>query len=131
MQMLLCHVAAGMLLSGPNSKLFESQVMQFVSLLARELCIRNYFLRLFVLDDTLKKVRKQQQQQQQQRCLSAHVQWQVRELVQNYESDPANIPRIRSSLNEASKDIILLVEVTKQQQLLLLHHQLRRQRRPL
>jgi hypothetical protein len=47
--------AAGMLLSGPNCKLFESQIMQFVSLLARELCIRNYFLRLFVLDDTLKK----------------------------------------------------------------------------
>ena len=48
--------AAGMLLSGPNCKLFESQIMQYVSLLARELCIRNYFLRLFVLDDTLKKV---------------------------------------------------------------------------
>ena len=45
-----------MLLSGPNCKLFESQIMQYVSLLARELCIRNYFLRLFVLDDTLKKV---------------------------------------------------------------------------
>jgi hypothetical protein len=45
-----------MLLSGPNSKLFEGQIMQYVSLLARELCIRNYFLRLFVLDDTLKKV---------------------------------------------------------------------------
>ncbi len=45
-----------MLLSGPNSKLFESQIMQYMSLLARELCIRNYFLRLFVLDDTLKKV---------------------------------------------------------------------------
>jgi len=80
----------GMLLAGPNSKLFESQIMQYVSLLARELCIRNYFLRLFVLDDTLKKVRG---------------------LVQQYESDPANIPRIRSTLNEASKDIILLVEV--------------------
>ena len=36
--------------------------------------------------------------------------------MQNYESDPANIPRIRSTLNEASKDIILLVEVRKQQQ---------------
>ena len=48
---------AGMLLAGPNSKLFESQIMQYVSLLARELCIRNYFLRLFVLDDTLKKAR--------------------------------------------------------------------------
>jgi hypothetical protein len=48
--------AAGMLLSGPNCKLFESQIMQYVSLLARELCIRNFFLRLFVLDDTLKKV---------------------------------------------------------------------------
>ena len=46
-----------MLLSGPNCKLFESQIMQYVSLLARELCIRNYFLRLFVLDDTLKKAR--------------------------------------------------------------------------
>jgi hypothetical protein len=38
--------------------------------------------------------------------------------VQSYESDPANIPRIRSSLNEASKDIILLVEVRTKQQ----HH---------
>ncbi len=37
----------------------------------------------------------------------------MRELVQAYESDPANIPRIRSSLNEASKDIILLVEVSQ------------------
>jgi hypothetical protein len=46
-----------MLLAGPNSKIFEVQIMQYVSLLARELCIRNYFLRLFVLDDTLKKAR--------------------------------------------------------------------------
>jgi hypothetical protein len=45
-----------MLLAGPNAKTFEVQIMQYVSLLSRELCIRNYFLRLFVLDDTLKKV---------------------------------------------------------------------------
>ena len=49
-------------------------------------------------------------------CACADAHWQVRELVQSYESDPANIPRIRSALNEASKDIILLVEVRKQQQ---------------
>ncbi len=112
-----------MLLSGPNCKLFESQIMQYVSLLARELCIRNYFLRLFVLDDTLKKVICPWNYNliclvflQISRCESlftnlSYVFLQVRELVQAYESDPANIPRIRSSLNEASKDIILLVEV--------------------
>jgi hypothetical protein len=61
MQVMSSYALAGMLLAGPNSKLFESQIMQYVSLLARELCIRNYFLRLFVLDDTLKKVRRQRQ----------------------------------------------------------------------
>ena len=57
-----------MLLAGPNSKIFEVQIMQYVSLLARELCIRNYFLRLFVLDDTLKKARRLNAV-----CASAHA----------------------------------------------------------
>jgi len=64
----------GLLLSGPNALILEPLVLYYVSLLAREVFIRNYFMRIFVLVDTLAK---------------------IRQLILRYESDPDNIVRIR------------------------------------
>merc|ERR1712188_43516 len=52
--------------------------------------IRNFFIRTFVLDDHLKKIRA---------------------LIIDHDQDPNNIPRVRGMLNDASRDIILLQEV--------------------
>ena len=61
-----------------------------MGLLTRELYIRNFFVRTFVLDDMLKKIRI---------------------LVMTYQKDPNHIQRIRDKLNDASRDIILLQEI--------------------
>ena len=65
-------------------------IIAFVGLLTRELYIRNFFVRTFVLDDMLKKIRI---------------------LVMTYQKDPNHIQRIRDKLNDASRDIILLQEI--------------------
>ena len=65
-------------------------IIAFVGLLTRELFIRNFFVRTFVLDDMLKKIRI---------------------LVMTYQKDPNHIQRIRDRLNDASRDIILLQEI--------------------
>jgi len=65
-------------------------IIAFVGLLTRELYIRNFFVRTFVLDDMLKKIRI---------------------LVMTYQNDPNHIQRIRDKLNDASRDIILLQEI--------------------
>eukprot|EP00948_MAST-09A_sp_MAST-9A-sp1_P000242 g242.t1 len=52
--------------------------------------IRNFFIRTFIMDDMLKKIRA---------------------LLLDYQSDPNNIGKIRVMLNEGSRDIILLSEI--------------------
>ncbi len=48
----------GLLLAGPNALILEPLVLYYVSLLAREVFIGNYFMRVFVLVDTLTKIRQ-------------------------------------------------------------------------
>ena len=48
----------GLLLAGPNNIILEPLVLYYVSLLCREVFIRTYFMRIFVLVDTLKKIRQ-------------------------------------------------------------------------
>merc|ERR1711871_1429791 len=80
----------GVLLAGPNSKFQLNLLVAYIGLLCRELFIRNFFVRTFILDDSLKKIRA---------------------LIMAYQKDPNNIQRIRNMLNDASRDIILLKEV--------------------
>jgi len=56
----LWHISGkdGLLLAGPNALILEPLVLYYVSLLAREVFIGNYFMRVFVLVDTLTKIRQ-------------------------------------------------------------------------
>jgi len=80
----------GMLFAGPNSRRHEPLLLFYLSLLVREMFIRVFFVRTFVLDDLLKKVRL---------------------LIMEHDKDPNNIPKVRTLLNTASRDIILLQEI--------------------
>jgi hypothetical protein len=80
----------GLLFAGPNSRRHEELLLFHLSLLVREMFVRVFFVRTFVLDDQLKKIRM---------------------MIMDHEKDPNNIPRVRSELNSASRDIILLQEV--------------------
>ena len=80
----------GLLFAGPNSRRHEELLLFLLSLLVREMFVRVFFVRTFVLDDQLKKIRM---------------------MIMDHEKDPNNIPRVRSDLNTASRDIILLQEV--------------------
>ena len=80
----------GVLLAGPHISRDLDLVVVYIGLLCREIFIRNFFVRTFILDDTLKSIRK---------------------LIMTYRHDPNNIQRIRNKLNNASRDIILLNEV--------------------
>lgn len=80
----------GVLLCGPHCLQNEKMLFVYLSLLCREIFIRNFFIRTFVLDDLLDQIRK---------------------LIMNYAKDPNHISRIRGHLNNASRDVILLKEV--------------------
>ena len=80
----------GIMLIGPHSKMQEPVMLAFLSLRSRDVFVHNVFNRLFIIDDTLKT---------------------ARQLIAKYEQDPNSIPRIRHTLSETSKDIILLEEV--------------------
>eukprot|EP00949_MAST-11_sp_MAST-11-sp1_P000116 g116.t1 len=80
----------GVLFGGPSIMKHTRLIVAYVSLLCREIFIRSFFVRTFVLDDSLKKIRN---------------------LIVEYQRDPNNIERIRDRLNSASRDIILLQEV--------------------
>ncbi len=79
----------GILLGGPSIMDHTTLITAFLGLLTRELFVRSFFVRTFVLDDSLKKIRI---------------------LVMTYQKDPNHIQRIRDRLNDASRDIILLQE---------------------
>ena len=79
----------GILMSGPNAPGLEAFLLYFTSLLCREVFIRNYFQRTFVLTDTLAK---------------------IRQLALQYQQDPDNISRLQMAISEASRDLIMLEE---------------------
>ena len=80
----------GMLVAGANAQDAEELLVCYLSLLCREMFIRNFFTRTFIMDNLLKTVRG---------------------LILGYTENPNYIPKLRLLLSEASKDIILLQEV--------------------
>ena len=80
----------GILVSGANAGDCEQLLVAYLSLLCREMFIRNYFTRTFIMDDLLKRIRN---------------------LVLRYQEDPHHVPDIRTKINDASRDIILLEEI--------------------
>lgn len=68
---------------------YEPLLVAYLSLLVREMFIRNFFVRTFVLDDLLKKTRA---------------------LIINYRADPNNVGVVRLNLNTGSRDIVMLQE---------------------
>ena len=79
----------GILVAGPNVAHLEPLVIYYTSLMCKECFVRNYFVRTFILNDTLKKIRI---------------------LIEQHQTDPENIKRIRLALSEAAGDIIFLEE---------------------
>ena len=80
----------GIMVAGPHAKLNEPVLLAFLSLRSRDVFVQTLFSRLFIVDDTLKTTRK---------------------MINQYERDPNSIPRIRRTISETSKDIILLEEI--------------------
>jgi len=79
----------GLLCAGPNVQHLEPLVIYYTSLMCKEVFVQNYFTRTFILNDTLKKIRA---------------------LVEQHQTDPENVKRIRLALSEAAGDIIHLEE---------------------
>ncbi|EKX53681.1 hypothetical protein GUITHDRAFT_91880 [Guillardia theta CCMP2712] len=80
----------GLILAGPNGRRYEKLILLHLSLLVREMFVRVFFIRTYVLDDSLKRIRK---------------------MILEHEKDPNNVPKLRIQLNDTSRDIILLEEI--------------------
>ncbi|TMW55734.1 hypothetical protein Poli38472_010616 [Pythium oligandrum] len=80
---------AGCLLSGPHIFRFEHVLTKYLGLVCRDMFIRNFFARTFVLDATLKEIR--------QMLHLVHV-------------EPGTALKVREKLAVVSKDTILLAE---------------------
>ncbi|KAG7399286.1 Lysine-specific demethylase 4B [Phytophthora boehmeriae] len=80
---------AGCLFSGPNVFRYENVFTAYVGLVCRDIFIKNFFARTFVLDATLKE---------------------IRQLVHKVHREPATVLQVREKLSAVSKDTILLAE---------------------
>lgn len=79
----------GALLVGPEGPKREQLVILYLSLLSKELMVRNFFNRTFVLDDELVKVRR---------------------LTQTYRESPFNVEEMRKRLQDSTQNLVLLQE---------------------
>lgn len=79
----------GMLIAGSASKRFEKVFIAFFSLLCREMFLRSFFTRIFVLEELLKH---------------------TRELIFSAKENPNHIVQIRTQLNQAANDLILFTD---------------------
>ena len=77
----------GLLYAGPGTQVCEDLVVEIAFLLAKEQFVRNFFVRMFILDDQI---------------------LQISNLIRTYDQDPNRILRIREALNKGSQDIIML-----------------------
>lgn len=77
----------GMLIAGSASKRFEKFFVAYFSLLCREMFLRSFFTRIFVLEEHLKE---------------------TRDLIFCAKEDPNHLATIRSKLNQATNDLILV-----------------------
>ncbi|ETN00970.1 hypothetical protein PPTG_17290 [Phytophthora nicotianae INRA-310] len=80
---------AGCLFSGPNVFRYEHVFTSYVGLVCRDIFIKNFFARTFVLDATLKE---------------------IRQLIHRVHREPATVLLVREKLSAVSKDTILLAE---------------------
>ena len=80
----------GILCAGADMLQHDALLLAYLSLLSREVFLRSYFVRMFILDDLLKR---------------------IRQLLLDHHSDPNSIAKVRDMLNQASRDIILLQEI--------------------
>ncbi|KAJ0395757.1 hypothetical protein P43SY_005674 [Pythium insidiosum] len=79
----------GMLVAGSAGRRFEKVFVAYFSLLCREMFLRSFFTRIFVLEELLKR---------------------IRELIFRAKEDPNHITTIRAKLNQATSDLILFTD---------------------
>lgn len=80
----------GMLLMGPNANLHEPLILTHLALLSRELFVRFFFKRTFILDDLLNRART---------------------YMNTFEQNPEALGAMRSKINQCAHDLILLEEI--------------------
>ena len=80
----------GMLLAGPNATGNDVLLVAYCKLLVKELFIRNYFVRTFILDAVLEKNAK---------------------LIMEWRQDPFHIGRIRANCSKCAQDMIKMEEL--------------------
>ncbi|ETN16071.1 hypothetical protein PPTG_06301 [Phytophthora nicotianae INRA-310] len=78
-----------MLIAGSASKRFEKVFISYFSLLCREMFLRSFFTRIFVLEELLKH---------------------IRDLIFRAKEDPHHLVTIRAKLNQATNDLILFTD---------------------
>ncbi|KAL0584186.1 hypothetical protein ABG067_005960 [Albugo candida] len=79
----------GILIVGPAARRFESLLVSYFSLLCREMFLRSFFNRIFVLQEHLKEIRN---------------------LILHTKEDPNHVARIRTMLSQSTNDLILFTD---------------------
>lgn len=80
----------GLLVAGPNARKYENLLLVYLSLLSRDMFVRVFFVRVFVLQNKQNK---------------------IRELLANAAKDPTTVGTVRMMLSECGRDIISLFEL--------------------
>ena len=87
---LLIRGKSGMLVVGPNARKHEILLVRYLSLMGREMFVRTFFVRAFMLSNMLIKIRR---------------------AVNNADKDPNTSKIVRADLSETSRDIISMQQV--------------------
>lgn len=80
----------GMLLVGPNANQHEPLIVSYLALLSKELFIRFFFKRTFILDDMLNRART---------------------YMKNFEMNPEALGGMRKKVDQCSHDLVILEEI--------------------
>lgn len=80
----------GMLLVGPNANQHEPLILSYLALLSKELFIRFFFKRTFILDDMLNRARA---------------------YMKSFEMNPEALGGMRSKVDQCSHDLVILEEI--------------------
>ena len=80
---------SGMLIVGPNSKKHEDLLVLYLQLHSRNMFLKVFFTRTFVLGDELRR---------------------LRDMIVNHEKDPTTVNKVRERLSKAARHIILMTE---------------------
>ena len=82
--------STGLILCSKDCSKFEHLIVQYMSMMSRNMFIQSLYRRMFVTVDALQKIKK---------------------LINTYESDPNHVLLIRTLLSEVSAEIILMGEI--------------------